>query len=331
MDQKHYLQLIKAHKLFKVVCGAGNEDPEEVRKLAKIYTLAGAGILDMSARKEVVQKACQGIVEAQSAAAALNLEFHRPLVMVSVGLQGDPHIRKALIDSDKCTQCGLCTEVCEQDTINEEEDYSIVEYRCIGCGKCADVCSFNAVSFYEKRVNIGEVLPELMALGADTFELHAATYNVDELETSWEAIARLVTEHPVSMCLDRSHLSDTSLLERVRYAYSVAGDRTMIQADGVPMSGGKDDFNTTLQAIATSDIVRKSGLPVMILASGGTNSKTGELARICGVPIHGVSLGTYGRKILKQQITDSGFDKDPAVLKQAIAIARELIVSNFGE
>ena len=35
----------------------------------------------------------------------------------------------------------------------------------------------------------------------------------------------------------------------------IAGDRLIIQADGIPMSGGKDNFNTTLQAVATAEVI----------------------------------------------------------------------------
>ena len=41
--------LLKRRKCFKMICGAGNEDKVYVKKLALIYTLAGAKILDISA------------------------------------------------------------------------------------------------------------------------------------------------------------------------------------------------------------------------------------------------------------------------------------------
>ena len=44
-----------------MICGAGNEDKEQVKKLAFIYTLAGAKISDISANVDVVKHAVQGI------------------------------------------------------------------------------------------------------------------------------------------------------------------------------------------------------------------------------------------------------------------------------
>ena len=48
----------------------------------------------------------------------------------------------------------------------------------------------------------------------------------------------------------------------------------MVQADGAPMSGGSDDYRTTLQAVAMADIVDKANITPYIFISGGTNSKT---------------------------------------------------------
>jgi hypothetical protein len=45
--------ILNAEKCFKMICGAGNEDKEQVKKYAFIYTLAGAKILDVSANVDV--------------------------------------------------------------------------------------------------------------------------------------------------------------------------------------------------------------------------------------------------------------------------------------
>ena len=48
--------------LFKMICGAGNEDVDEVYKLSFLYTLAGANSIDMSATIEVVESAVKGLM-----------------------------------------------------------------------------------------------------------------------------------------------------------------------------------------------------------------------------------------------------------------------------
>ena len=56
---------------------------------------------------------------------------------------------------------------------------------------------------------------------------------------------------------DRTLLSNKHLVARIREAYDITGKRMIVQADGDPMSGSGDDYNTTLQAIACADIVKR--------------------------------------------------------------------------
>ena len=322
--------ILKEGGYFKVVCGAGNEDSEEVRKLTLVYTLAGAVGIDISANVEVVEAAMRGIDQAYNLAALINKEIKtRPFITVSVGLKGDPHVRKVKIDADNCTQCGLCLDACEQDAI--DEDFNVMDIRCIGCGKCAEVCQVEAVTFYTRKVDFNKILPKCLDAGAENIELHAIVDDDNAVMSDWRVIDGLVQNNFVSMCLDRSQLSDNHLISRINAVYEISGERTIIQADGAPMSGGSNDFNTTLQAVAIADIVRKSKIPVMILGSGGTNSKTGELARMCNVSLNGVSIGTFARKIIRDLITGEDFETNHSLIKNAVNIAEKLVQDNLKE
>ena len=53
-------------ELFKMICGAGNEDADEVYKLCLVYTLAGAKAIDMSANLNVVKSAVNGVEDAEA-------------------------------------------------------------------------------------------------------------------------------------------------------------------------------------------------------------------------------------------------------------------------
>jgi len=322
--------ILREGRYFKVVCGAGNEDSEEVRKLTLVYTLAGAVGIDVSANVEVVEAAMNGIDKAYGLAALVGKEINaRPFITVSVGLKGDPHVRKAKIDAATCSQCGLCLDACEQDAIDEA--FNVLDIRCVGCGKCAEVCQFDSVTFYTRKVDFNEILPKCLDAGAENIELHAIIDDDDSVMSDWRVIDGLVQNNFVSMCLDRSQLSDSHLISRIKSVYEISGARTIIQADGAPMSGGSDDFNTTLQAVAIADIIRKSKIPVMILASGGTNSKTGELVKMCNVPINGVSIGTFARKIVRDLITSEDFETNQSMIKNAVAIAEKLVKDNLRE
>jgi hypothetical protein len=149
------------------------------------------------------------------------------------------------------------------------------------------------------------------------------------------------------MCLDRLHLSNFAFENRVEKAKEIAGDRLIIQSDGYPMSGGEDDFNTTLQAIATADVLNKKFNmklrkktntliykkinEVDQLLSGGTNSLTAVLAKQTGVKFQGASLGTFARQIVKSVVDHKNFYNDKILIQKGVNIARELVVANVGE
>lgn len=54
----------------------------------------------------------------------------------------------AVIDHEKCTQCGRCRELCRFDAISE--DFKVDEIGCEGCGVCVDLCPEKAVGFPPK-------------------------------------------------------------------------------------------------------------------------------------------------------------------------------------
>jgi MinD superfamily P-loop ATPase len=51
----------------------------------------------------------------------------------------------AIIDSEKCSQCGQCLELCRFDAISDQ--FIIDEIDCEGCGVCVDLCPEQAIDF----------------------------------------------------------------------------------------------------------------------------------------------------------------------------------------
>jgi MinD superfamily P-loop ATPase len=52
----------------------------------------------------------------------------------------------ACIDEDKCTECGLCQELCRFDAI---KDYKVDPVACEGCGFCFHICPVEAITMRE--------------------------------------------------------------------------------------------------------------------------------------------------------------------------------------
>ena len=315
--------IMKSGRFFKFICGAGNEDPEEVYKLSLVYTLAGTKGIDISATVEVVQSTVRAIDDAEKLLDHFKVrDYVRPYITVSVGMAGDHHVRKAHIISNKCTECNACIPVCPTEAIPDL--LVIQESRCIGCGACGVACQDDAIGYNHKQIELEEVLTKCVEAGVENIELHAAVPDHETTEREWELVNKILPDGFVSVCLDRGYLSNHELKKRIELLLDVSPNRLIVQADGIPMSGGRDDYNTTLQAIATADIVAKFNLPIYILLSGGTNSKSIELSKMSGVSYAGVSIGTFARHLIYDYINDPRFP-ELDVLKPAVEKAKALV------
>ncbi len=309
--------ILEQRKGFKLVCGAGNEDAQEVEKLVTIYSKAGCPFFDVCAKPEIVDAAKKGLENA-------GIKENRYLC-VSVGISGDPHITKAYIDQDKCKKCGRCKIVCPHNAIIELGKYKVKKERCLGCTLCAKSCPHNAITMEAKLIDYKEVLPELIQKGIDCIEFHAISTDEIDVDEKWEQINELY-DGMLCISLDRSELGDKKLKARVerliknREPYS-----TIIQADGVAMSGNNDEFGTTLQAVATAQLFQNANMPAYIMMSGGTNTKSTELAKICGVKPHCLAVGSYARKIVKEYLMMDDLLQNEKAMSEAVKIAKSLI------
>ena len=303
--------------MLKIVCGAGNEDYESVKRLVYIYAKAGCKCFDLSARKEILEAA----KEAASLAEADDLKY-----CVSVGIKGDKHISKAQIKESVCIKCKNCFRNCPNDAIYSS--IIIDEKKCIGCGICAKKCPTGAISMTEKDVNVKEILPYMVENGVKILELHIMGHDKKDLEYKWNVINDCNPEF-ASICIDRENFGNKEVLSRIQEMISYRKPyTTIIQADGIPMSGAKDDYKTTLQAVAMAEIIQNSGMPVHIMLSGGTNSKTAELATLCGINYWGIAIGSWARKIVKPYASLPYFWENQAVQQKAIELAEELVKSS---
>lgn len=309
--------LLENKNCFKLVCGAGNEDAEEVEKLVTLYAKAGCKFFDLSARGEIIDAAKNGLKRA---------EINDAYLCVSIGIKGDPHISKAQVDYEKCIGCGKCDEICPHQAIKY---HKVKPLRCIGCGKCIKVCTKGAISYYSEDIDLQTILPPLIVKGIDCIELHAMGTDEEEIFSKWNTINSLYGGI-LSICIGRGNIGDKTLLTRIkkmlanRTPYS-----TIIQADGFPMSGGKDDYKTTLQAVAAAEIVQNENLPVYIMLSGGTNSKTAELAQLCNINFNGIAIGSYARKIVQNEVGRNDFLTNDRIFKSALSKAETLINSTI--
>ena len=306
-------------KIFKLVCGAGNECAEDVEKLVTLYSDAGAQLFDVCAKPEILYAAKKGIANSKNKTDRY--------ICVSVGMKGDPHILKAGVgenielNTEFCENCSLCENIC----INNAISHGIVnKERCIGCALCEKKCPQGAISMYETDIDLKTVIPELVSIGIDCIELHATSELDADIWDKWEIINNCY-DGVLSICIDRLNLGNKQVLARLekmlqkRKPYT-----TVIQADGIPMSGSDDTFKTTLQAVAMAEIIQDADLKCYLLISGGTNSKTAQLANMCDINYNGIAIGSYARKIVSDYVKKDDF-YEKQVYNKALDIAKNLV------
>ena len=283
-------ELLKSNKYFKLVCGAGNEDTSAIEKLMKIYYEAGCKVFDLCMSEEVGKIASKTCPDA--------------ILCFSYGIKDDPHT----VAISDCT---------------------IDEKKCIGCKQCISVCPNNAIETYSKTRDLKEVLPAILKYNPQCIELHACSDNEEEVEQNWRYIESKY-DGMMSLCIDRSILGDKKVISRIKKLIKNRKPfSTIIQADGNPMSGGINDYKTTLQAVAMAEVIQKNNLPVYVVLSGGTNSKTKELSNLCDININGVAIGSFARKIVKKYVEQDNLLEDTKSFNEAVEIAKKLINSTY--
>ena len=312
------LDLLKNKTFFKLVCGAGNEDIESVKRHVYVYAKAGCKVFDLSANFDILNAAKDGAKLAKVEDAHF---------CVSIGIKGDPHISKARVKDSLCIKCGNCARNCPNSAIYQPN--LIDDKKCIGCGICAEKCPSGAIKMYEKDVNVKEILPKLVKNGAEILELHIMGHDKSDLDYKWRIINEC-SPKLASICIDRENLGNKEILARIREMIKYRTPyTTIIQADGIPMSGGEDDYKTTLQAVAMAEIIQNANLPVYLTLSGGTNSKTMELCHKCGIYPNGIAIGSWARKIIKPYLVSPDFWDNITTQNEAVELARKLIEKNL--
>ena len=310
---------LSSKKCFKLILGANNENYDEITKLTALYSKAGCRFFDINASIEAIKAAKEGFKFSKKEDCFL---------CISVGGKNDIHISKCRINQNKCVQCRMCMNECIQNAIvkNDENKIIIEEKKCIGCARCMIKCPNVAIERYFSQVNFNKRISELKKY-CDCIELHIASENLKDVEKKWDFLCRNFNSM-LSISVSRLFFSDELLIKQLKKMLSRAPlNKVMIQADGISMSGGKNDFNTTLQAISCADLILKSKISCPIIISGGTNAKSKELAKLCDVNISGVAVGSYARKIVKEYVENKDFLRDEKLFNSALEVARNLVQS----
>lgn len=300
-----------SNKKFKLVLGLGNNSLEQISRLCQIYSQAGADIFDLSPNVNSLAAAREGVLNA-----GLNPDDFQ--YCISFGVKGDKHIKKAFIDDEKCLKCLECIKSCPQDAIFVNEDtLTVDETKCIGCARCEKLCTGQngCISFYDAPMDIQDIARCFKGEKIDMVEFHISSDDKQDIIKNWELILKNFagSKYKKSICTDRSNYGDEELLKFIQQLLSMNPEKTIIQADGVAMSGSCDK-SSTLQAVSHAQIYKNSDAEIFI--SGGTNHHTKHLAQEMDVRFEGITMGSYAREAVKS-----------ADMTQAVEIAKSIVNS----
>ena len=147
--------------------------------------------------------------------------------------------------------------------------------------------------------NIFKLIPILEILNEkeiDVLEFRIDYFSFDCIEKQLKIINQNFHQKIISLSVSRKKLSNANIIEIIKLTSSIMKNKFFIEVDGIS-NIVKNNFNNTLQAISTADIINKElrfknpklrRLPLLI--SGGTNSFTKSLANQCNVPFNGITI-----------------------------------------
>ena len=338
----HAIKALEQKRFFKLVCGASLTDITMVENLSYIFTIAGAHVIDLAPKADVIFAARKGI-ERACQFADTPIRRHVPLLMASIQLDKDPHFRKAEVDYNLCDLCGACVKVCPTEAFGiertgdganrrwgEHDQFKYKIERCFGCGICPDVCHVDALTMMDTKPTPKETLIEMISLGIKSVEFHFGK-NYGIIEEIWDEIKDLVKELTLlSFSIGSGLLSDKEIKNAANLCFKLAGRDIILQCDGTPMSGALEKKsmngnNSDNKSFQVAGIIEKENLPVYLQISGGTNQYSFNRSIDAGLHINGIAIGSYARKQLMPYMEKLTSDEE---IIKAVDIASSLVMFN---
>lgn len=309
---KYLIEKLWPKKVFKLILGCGNINLQQIESIINVYCHTQTDIIDIPCDEEAILTVYKTIL-------ANNYKLDKFKYCLSVSLDDDYHGKKAKILKKSCKKCLKCIKKCPQDAIyyDKEQDLVFVDQeKCIGC----QICKCKAIKYYNTSSNMESVIYLAKKHNIHIIEIHCSINNIKLIKTSFQEIHDSF-DGIISVCFGRTNLSEFSLLKITRSFIKIRKKKPLIiQADGNPISGYDDTYEATLQAVSCAKVFNNlvfvkynkyasdKAAPYLFI-SGGVNSCTSKLAKLCRVNYHGIATGSYARQLVKDLPFDQALKK----------------------
>lgn len=282
----------KEKNLFKLVLGLGNLDFKEIEYIINIYSNTKTDIIDIPPNQKAIDIVFKELKNN-------NKNINDFLFSLSFAIENDKHNSFAFINNEKCKKCFKCIKQCHHKAIFiKDKNVVIDKTKCIGCQKCKckaisyknkySVSDFDAINLANKN-NV-----KIIELHASISKTKMIKQTFDNLNNNFDGI--------ISVCFSREYLSEHKLIKLTDYFIKKReGKPLIIQADGFSMTGGENDYSSTINAVSCAQLFQKylKFQNFYIFISGGTNEMTSQLAKLSNIQYAGITVGSYARRIIK--------------------------------
>tara|TARA_R110002050_G_scaffold172142_1_gene304399 strand:+ start:40305 stop:41213 length:909 start_codon:yes stop_codon:yes gene_type:complete len=188
---------------------------------------------------------------------------------------------------DKCTQCGDCVKVCEDDVHHLFDKKHTIDYeKCTFCEKCVAACTFNSLKITGEELSVDDVMREIMA----DFDFYANSEGgmtlsggepLSQFSFSMELLKRC-REKEVNTCVETSgFVSPTQFKQILPWVDILLFDYKITDSDrhrkytGVPNE----------RILENLDVAYKHGIPIILrcIIVPGINDDDEHFNGICAL------------------------------------------------